>query len=143
LTGDYVLDASVGVKLFVAEADSEAADRAMAGLAADPPVAIYVPDIFFAECANVLWKYTQRYGYPAEQARQNITALRVLGLRIVPTVDLIAKAFALAGQYGVSVYDGCYAALAQALALPLLTADRPMATKLRPSGITVRLLAEL
>jgi hypothetical protein len=46
--GDCVVDASVGIKLFLVEAGSEEAHRLFAELAADPPARFYVPDLFFA-----------------------------------------------------------------------------------------------
>jgi hypothetical protein len=38
-------------------------------LAAGPPARFFVPDLFYVECANSLWKYVRRHGYPAETAR--------------------------------------------------------------------------
>ena len=40
-------------------------------------------------------------------------------------------------------YDACYAALAQQLNLPLITADALLQRKLRGSGISVQMLSEL
>lgn len=44
---------------------------------------------------------------------------------------------------GVTASDGCYAALAQLLDLPLVTADMPLSRKLEGSEVKVRLLEEL
>ena len=49
-----VVDTSVGLKRFLDEPLSDAAHDLLAGLAADPPARPYVPDLFFAECANIL-----------------------------------------------------------------------------------------
>src|SRR5262245_12135068 len=85
-----VVDASVAIKLFVVEALSERADVLFAQLAADPPASLYVPDLFFVECANILWKHVRRFGYPADQAYQDIADLRALALYTTSTADLIA-----------------------------------------------------
>ncbi len=138
-----VVDASVGVKLFVLEADSERVDRLFNRLAADPPAIFFVPDLFYIECTNVLWKYVRRFDYPAENARQAILDLQSLALSSIPTVDLIDQAFELALAYDIGAYDACYAVLARRLDLPLVTADAALAQKLAESGIVLHLLQEL
>lgn len=143
MSGDWVVDASVGIKLFVAEEFSDVADRFFDPLAADPPAHFYVPDLFYVECANILWKYTRRFDYPAENARQDVLDLRALALHTVSTADLIEPALELALTYNLTVYDASYAALAQQLDLPLITADIPLQRKLNSSGITVQTLADL
>ena len=50
----YVVDASVCMKLFVAEPMSHGADALFDHLAADPAVRFSVPDLLSVECANVL-----------------------------------------------------------------------------------------
>ena len=54
--GRFVVDASVGIKLFVAEPLGEQADALFGLLAADPPAYLFVPDLFYIGCANILWK---------------------------------------------------------------------------------------
>ena len=92
MSGDWVVDASVGIKLFVAEELSEVADTLFARLAAQPPTRLYVPDLFYIECANILWKYVQRFGYPVENARQDVADLTALSLVTVSTADLLGPA---------------------------------------------------
>ena len=43
----YVVDASVGIKLFVDEEFSEQAHALFSHLAADPSAELYVPDLFY------------------------------------------------------------------------------------------------
>jgi hypothetical protein len=52
----YVVDASVGIKLFVEEEFSEQTHSLFSYLAADPPAELYVPDLFFIECTKILLK---------------------------------------------------------------------------------------
>jgi predicted nucleic acid-binding protein len=118
-----VVDASVGIKLFVDEPLAEQAQRLFDGLAADPPAAFYVPDLFFIECANILVKYTRRFGRSLEHSQADLADLRRLALRVVSTAELMEDALTLAAETGLSAYDACYAALAHRLDLPLVTAD--------------------
>ncbi len=59
-----VLDASVGIKLFVEEEFSDKVQRLFSKLAEDPHTEIHVPDLFYIECANILLKYTRHYKRP-------------------------------------------------------------------------------
>ena len=69
---DCVVDASVGIKLFLDEPLSERADALFDHLADEAPARFFVPDLFFIECANILWKYVQYHGYPREDAQQDV-----------------------------------------------------------------------
>ena len=138
-----VIDASVGIKLFLIEELSERADGLFARLSEDPPARFYVPDLFYVECANILWKYVRHFGYPAESARQDVADLAALALVIVSTADLLEPALELALTYNVTAYDACYAALARQLALPLVTADAPLARKLAGSDVSLLTLQQL
>ncbi len=143
MSGDCVVDASVGIKLFVAEELSDRADRLFGRLAASPPAHFYVPDLFYTECANILWKYVRRFSYPPANAHQDIADLCALMLTPVRTADLIGPALELALACDITVYDACYAALARELGLPLVTADAVLARKLAASGAQVTMLDEV
>jgi len=132
-----VVDASVGIKLFVDEQGSEMAERIFILLASNPPITLYVPDLFYIECANILWKYTRHHDYPAEFARENIADLLMLALQSIPTSALIKDALELALAYQISAYDACYIALAQKLNLPFLTADSALINKTRSAQVTI------
>jgi len=140
--GDCIVDASVGIKLFLAEDGSDAADRLFDELAADPPARFYVPDLYFVECGNILWKYVHHFGYSVDSARQDVADLLALHLRTVSTADLLLPAFELALRFDMTAYDACYVALAQQLSLPLITADTMLIRKLAGSNIDVRALTD-
>jgi predicted nucleic acid-binding protein len=123
----YVVDASVGIKLFVAEQFSEQAYALFSYLAADPPAELYVPDLFYIECTNILLKYTRRFGRALEDSQADLADLNRLALRSTPTADLTEEALILASDKNLSAYDACYAALAQQLDIPLVTADEQLA----------------
>jgi len=122
-----VLDASVGIKLFVEEEFSDKVQRLFSKLAEDPQAEIHVPDLFYIECANILLKYTRRYNLPLEDSLKDIKDLSDLALKSTPTSELIEEALEIASEKKLTAYDACYAVLARRLALPLVTADAPLA----------------
>jgi len=122
-----VLDASVGIKLFIEEEFSDKVERLFSKLAADPQAEIHVPDLFYIECANILLKYTRRHNRPLEDSLKDIADLNDLALKSTSTSELIEEALELAHEKNLTAYDACYAVLARRLALPLVTADAPLA----------------
>jgi predicted nucleic acid-binding protein len=139
---DCVVDASVGAKLFLLEPLSDRADALFSQLAEDPLCRFYVPDLFFVECANILWKYVQRHGYPAENAQQDVADLVRLPLQAVPAEELVGQALALAVAHHITAYDAVYVALSRQLSLPLVTADATLVRRLADSALDVRWLGE-
>lgn len=140
--GDYVVDASVAIKLFVPEPLTEHAEAFFAALTAHPASRLYVPDLFFAECANILWKYVRRFGYAAADARQDVADLLTLAVSSVATAALAAEALEIALARQISVYDACYVALAAQLRAPLLTADEALLRKLQASPYRIEWLGD-
>jgi predicted nucleic acid-binding protein len=139
---ECVVDASVGIKLFVVEPLSDRADALFARLTATPPARLYVPDLFFIECTNILWKYVWRFGYSSEAAQQDVFDLTRLPFQVASMVDLAEAALALAIAQQVTAYDAAYVALAQRLSLPLVTADEALVRHLAGAGFDVRWLGE-
>jgi predicted nucleic acid-binding protein len=135
---DCVVDASVGIKLFLVEPLSERADVLFDHLTDTLPARFYVPDLFFIECANVLWKYVRRFGYPPEAARQDVADLVRLPVRPVSTAVLAESALSLAITWEIAAYDATYVALADRLSLPLVTADEALVRKLTGTGLDAR-----
>ncbi|MGD0613738.1 MAG: type II toxin-antitoxin system VapC family toxin [Anaerolineales bacterium] len=123
----FVVDASVGIKLFVDEQYSDRVHALFEQLAADPPANLFVPDLFYIECANILLKYVRRFGRPLEDSRADLADLNRLSLRVTPTAELMEDAMLLAAERNITAYDACYAVLATRLGIPLLTADEPLA----------------
>ena len=137
-----VVDASVGIKLFLAEELSDRADALFAHLAADPPGKFSVPDLFYIECANVLWKHTRRSGYPTEKARKALTDLGKLALKRYPAAGLAAQALDIAVDKSITAYDACYVALALTLSVPFVTADEKLARALSGTKYQVHWLGD-
>ncbi len=139
----YVVDASVGVKLFVVEPLSTEAHALFAHLTANPPADFFVPDLFFVECTNIFWKYVRRMGLAASDAQNYVTQLTRLTLQATPTALIAGDGSALAITYNISAYDACYVALAQQLNVPLVTADEKLVRTLAGSGHDMRWLGAL
>src|SRR5262249_40606520 len=120
---ELVVDANVAIKLFV---DEEMSDRSAALfdlLRGDEPPRFYVPDLFFIECANILWKYVRKSGHPPEAALHDLSNLLKLPLHPVATSALLPGALALAIERQITTYDAAYASLANRLNAPLITAE--------------------
>ena len=123
----FVVDASVGIKLFVEEPLSDQAHALFTKLTKDPPAELYVPDLFYIACTNILLKYMRRFGRSLEDSQADLADLKTLVLKTVSTAELMEDAILLASQKNLTAYDACYAVLARQLNIPLITADKPMA----------------
>ena len=137
----FILDASVGIKMRVAEPHSDRAVELLAS--ARRGTTLGAPELFFVECANVLWKYVRRMGYSAGQARTDLEQLLDLPLAVTPTADLALEALDLALKHDITVYDASYLALALRESATLVTADEKLVRKLAGLGSAVRWLGEL
>jgi predicted nucleic acid-binding protein len=139
---EWVVDASVALPLFINGPQSEAAHTFFARLADDPPTRLHVPDLFYIEVANVLWKYVRWHGLPQAQAQEYLRQLGRLALHATPTAELMGDALELAVTYSISAYDACYLALARRLDIPLVTSDGKLAAAIA-DPTQVRLLSDL
>ena len=114
-----VLDASVAVKWYVDETDSESA---VALLDVDDLIFL-APDIFLAEVVNALLRQS-RAGQLTEGALDR--ALRDLSFsapELIASTRLMDRAVAVARALGHPVYDCLYLALAERWETVLITAD--------------------
>jgi predicted nucleic acid-binding protein len=127
----WVVDASVGIRLFIDSPLFDAAHQLFSGLSSTPPVRVYVPDLFYIEITNGLWKYVRWQGLPVEQAQAYLQQLSRLNLQVVSTASLMTDALTQASLYQITAYDACYLALAQRLSLPLITTDAKLAKTLQ------------
>ena len=130
----WIVDASVADKLYLPEELSNVAES----LFNEPSVVgrrrFFVPDLFYIECANIFWKYVRRFNIPEGHARKSLRNLDSLALLSVSSDDLLHTALDLTLEYGISAYDASYAALAQRMDLPFITADEKLIRKLEDSG---------
>jgi predicted nucleic acid-binding protein len=124
-----VPDASVAVKWLVPEAGSAAAlellESAVSGAAR-----LVVPDLWWAEVANTLWKKTRRAPpgrLTQERAARTLERFLTLPVATRMHTDLLPRAFVLAVRSGITVYDAMYVALAESEDAVLITADGGLA----------------
>jgi predicted nucleic acid-binding protein len=143
MSSAYVVDANVVVKLFVDEELSDEARALLGRLALSESDQFFAPDLLLAECANVLWKYVQFYGYDAEMARANLADLADLAIQTISMASLFQEAFETGCRLNIAVYDACYVALAESLGCALVTADEPLARRLAEEELPVLYLGDL
>jgi predicted nucleic acid-binding protein len=111
-----VVDASVGVKWLVPEVDDDRAS-ALAG------ARLFVPELFYAECANALWSKARRGTLERADALEALARLKTVSLVRVTHDQLIERALELSLELIHPVYDCLYLALAIKEAIPVVTAD--------------------
>jgi predicted nucleic acid-binding protein len=86
---------------------------------------LHAPHLLDLEVASALRQLVSRRAIKAAAAATALDELARLPLRRVPHVRLLPRCWEL--RQNLSIYDACYVALAEALRLPLLTADRRLA----------------
>lgn len=119
-----VFDASVVVRAVVAR--SPVAEK-WVRRAETGEIDAVVPELVFAECAHSLLRYVRGLALDPRVALEKIEIVNALRLDVRSLRPLVATAFAIAVERGLSAYDGCYLALAEAERAVLVTADRRLA----------------
>lgn len=116
-----VIDASVALKWVV---DEEGSDRARALLAKETLAA---PELFWIECANVLWAKARRGQIAGAQARAALAAIDAAPVSVISARPLAQAAQTIALELDQTVYDSLYLAAAFAERTELITADEAFA----------------
>ena len=93
------------------------------------------PEIALAEAANVIRRLELAERLPSREADVAQRALFKLDIELFPFEPLAARAWEL--RHNLTIYDGWYVALAEALSCPLLTLDRRLS---RAAGPTCRII---
>lgn len=120
-----IVDASVAAKWVLPSKGEPLAAEATRLLHrfAEGEITFSVPDLFWPEIGNILWK-SVRLGRISEQSAQDSIAwLRNLGIPASPSMPLIEEAVKIAVSFNRTVYDSLYVALALAFGCPVITAD--------------------
>ena len=128
----FVIDANVAVKwlpLFSGEPMVTEAYSFLERLASGE-IAILVPDLFWLECASVLWKAVRRGTCDPAEAEAALETLQQQDIETVQTKDEVKAALAIAIRHGRSIYDSSYVALAVKAKAQLVTADEKLANVL-------------
>jgi predicted nucleic acid-binding protein len=118
-----VVDTSVCIKQFISDPLTSKVHQLFDHLA-NSETEFFVPDLFYIECANTLWKYIRAGLYTAAEVQADLATLKALPLRVVSTADLMEDAVSIGLTYGISAYDACCVALSQQVSAMLLTLDQ-------------------
>ena len=133
----WVIDASVAAKWLLPE---EGSDHASA-LLGD---ALLVPDLLFAELANVFWKKQVRCEIDTATADAAMRWLMQAPLQVHSCAGLAAQAMSLSIRIEHPAYDCFYLALARRSGCPLVTADRRLVERCqRADAVDLRALLVL
>ena len=127
-----VLDASVAVKWYLPRAGERLVEEALELLDrhVKQQIRFIVPDFFWAEFGNVLWKALRVGRLPERSVRSAIDDARRLGISATPTEAVLDHALSIAIANGRTVYDSLYVALAMDLNTEMITADERLVNAL-------------
>jgi predicted nucleic acid-binding protein len=120
----FVVDASLVIKWFVPEINSEAARRWL-----DASHDYVAPDLLFSETGNTVWKKVRRKELEEIEGRQLVRDLAQIAVETVATRSLLQDALTLALTAGITVYDAMYLTLAVRLEAQVITGDDRFADK--------------
>jgi len=113
--------------------DASAILRAVLGLSPTAVAALsqgrtrLAPDLVYLESANALRRYCRAEIYSLSQAGALLEDITRLPIQVSAAKALAPAALTIAHERGLSAYDACYVALAEAADAPLVTADRKLA----------------
>ena len=128
----WVVDASVAVKwCFPAESENlgaEARELLLGYQRRD--VQFLVPDLFWPELANALWKAVRKQRIDAALAEKMYAKIGELEIPTVSSFEFVPKTLKLAIRHRRTVYDSLYVALALGAQAELITADERLANAL-------------
>lgn len=128
----YVIDASVAAKWFLPATGETLTAEALELLKryAVGKVRFLVPDLFWAEVGNVLWKAVRLKRLSQRSAEAALHATRERNFPTVSSHSLLEAAFIIASTFDRTVYDALYVALALQSKSELVTADERLANAL-------------
>jgi len=127
-----VLDASVAIKWAMPLAREPLTDEALRLLRryVSGEIEFIVPDVFWAELGNVLWKGTRQRRWRQDEAEDVATDMRARDFPTVSSSVLLPEALRIDLSHDRAVYDCLYVALAVQSKSELVTADERLANAL-------------
>jgi predicted nucleic acid-binding protein len=127
-----VLDATVAIKWAVPMAMEPFTDKALNLLTryVKGEIDFMVPDVFWAEVANVLWKGARQGRWSRDQAESVTAEMISREFTTVSSRALMSAASRIAVVHDRSVYDCLYVALAVEAETQMITADERLANAL-------------
>ncbi len=125
----YVIDASVAAKWSLPPAEERFAEEALELLRRykTGEVQFIVPDLFWAELANVLWNAARRGRITRAAAEIALFSAQEEQFSTVSSQTLLGEAFTIAATFDRPVYDSLYVALAIISKTTFITADEKLA----------------
>lgn len=128
----FVLDASVAVKWVIPSARETLVDESLRLLQryVRGEINFIVPDVFWAEVGNVLWKGFHYRRWPQSIAATAASRITDRDFFTVSSLTLLPEALKIALARDRSVYDCLYVALAIQFKTELITADERLANSL-------------
>jgi predicted nucleic acid-binding protein len=120
-----IVDASVAVKWFIDETDSEAAH-----LILDREAGLLAPDLLVVEVCNTAWRRARLGDISPAQCRAIADRIVKTPVEMRPNATLAPAAASIALALDHAIYDCFYLALAESEGLRLVTADRRFLAKL-------------
>ena len=132
IDGDtLVVDASVAVKWYVPERNSDVAARLL-----ETNYRLLAPELVLAEFGNVLWEKVTRQEIQPTDAFEILTALAASQtISLAPLAPLLDAALEIAIHFDRPIYDAFYLALALREGCSFITADQRFAAALRGSAL--------
>lgn len=130
-----VIDTSALLRLFIP--DGPIPDGLVSffhGVESGIHVAI-VPELLYAEVANVVLKKWKREEINEGEARELLRLVHALPLRAFSHRSFLTKAFLIASQTGLTAYDALFLSLAEDRGGVLFTADDLLAEIARERGV--------
>jgi predicted nucleic acid-binding protein len=122
-----VIDASVAAKWFLPDEPFSTTALELLHRATAGTTEFIVPDLFFSECGNILWKAARRKRLSAEEALAAIQVIEQLQPLTVPAAGLLESTLQIARKYDRTFYDSLYLAVAAKQQAILVTADEKLA----------------
>lgn len=126
-----VIDASIAVKWFVNEKDSDKALRLRASYL-EGEVELVAPNLILYEVANAL-RFHPHYELTEANLLDSVTALSDMQIGVDVTTDVWLQAFRMSLSQNLSVYDAVYMAMSVVLDARLVTSDKKLVDKLDQS----------
>jgi predicted nucleic acid-binding protein len=128
----FVLDASVALKWAIPPANETLSAESLQLLKeyVNGRVDLLVPDIFWAEVGNVLWKGVRLRRWSRTTAERIASEMQARNFSTVPSRTLMTEALRIAFAYDWAVYDCLYVALAVRSKSQMITADERLANAL-------------
>ena len=128
----FVLDASVAIKWAMPLAGEPLTDESVRLLKrhVDNEIDFIVPDVFWAELGNILWRGARQKRWSRGEAESVAAEMKTRDFQTVPSQVLLSEALKIAFTYDRNIYDCLYAALAIEAKTQLITADERLANAL-------------